>query len=396
MASGSKPAENKLCGGHSTARSQQGVYGSIAFARANFNNSILTQHVFEEIEGGLLEVEKVWEADNFKIVQDYEDTPTANERRLGEIIGKDIAGKLHTGRSRNEQVVCDMRLWLRDELRKLEEHLISFLTVTDDLERLREIKQESIGRGALACNPFNINREAISKELGFERLLWNSPAGVADLDSVSESPTWGSILMQHISSWSEDLIIYSSGEFGSVRLADAYSTGNSLMSQKRNPDSLERGKSSHVFGQMAGLMMTRKDLPSTYNKDLLGHIKTVSNSIEIAEGVLTTLDTQPEKMKAALDPFMLATDLADYLVRKGVPFRETHRISGRCVALSEKTGIPMNELSYERLKSVDARFEEDIAETFNYEKSIEMRAFMGGTSRSSVLEQIAVLRASLQ
>ncbi|KAF0320036.1 argininosuccinate lyase [Colletotrichum asianum] len=370
MASGSKPAENKLCGGHSTGGlgplHGAGVYGSIAFARANFNNSILTQHVFEEIEGGLLEVEKVWEADNFKIVQDYEDTPTANERRLGEIIGKDIAGKLHTGRSRNEQVVCDMRLWLRDELRKLEEHLISFLT-------------ESIGRGALACNPFNINREAISKELGFERLLWNSPAGVADLDSVSESPTWGSILMQHISSWSEDLIIYSSGEFGSVRLADAYSTGNSLMSQKRNPDSLERAPT------------TRTSWEPT-----LGHIKTVSNSIEIAEGVLTTLDTQPEKMKAALDPFMLATDLADYLVRKGVPFRETHRISGRCVALSEKTGIPMNELSYERLKSVDARFEEDIAETFNYEKSIEMRAFMGGTSRSSVLEQIAVLRASLQ
>ncbi|KAI8310165.1 argininosuccinate lyase [Colletotrichum sp. SAR11_59] len=350
MASGSKPAENKLRGGHST-----GLLSLIAFARANFNNSILTQHVFEEIEEGLLEVEKVWEADNFKIVQDYEDTPTANERRLGEIIGKDIAGKLHTGRSRNEQVVCDMRLWLRDELRKLEEHLISFLT-------------EYIGRGALACNPFNINREAISKELGFERLLWNSTAGVADLDFVSESPTWGSILMQHISSWSEDLIIYSSGKFGSVRLADAYSTGNSLMSQKRNPDSLEPGKSSH----------------------------TVSNSIEIAEGVLATLDTQPEKMKAALDPFMLATDLADYLVRKGVPFRETHRISGRCVALSEKTGIPMNELSYEQLKSVDARFEEDIAETFNYEKSVEMRAFMGGTSRSNVLEQIAVLRASLQ
>ncbi|KAF4922988.1 putative argininosuccinate lyase [Colletotrichum viniferum] len=360
MASGTKPAENKLCGGRFTVRqalSQPGIYGSIASARANLNNGILTQHMFEEIEGNLLEVEKEWEADNFKIVQGDEDTHTANERRLGEIIGKYIAGKLHTRQSRNEQFVCDMRVWLCDELRKLEGHLISFLRVTadgaekevdsimpgyahlqrvqpvrwshwmlshavvfaDDLERLHEIikrvNRNRLGCGALAGNPFNVDREAISKELGFERLLWNSMAGIADRGFVTEFLTWGSILMQHVSRWSEDLIIYSSGEFDF--------------------------------------------------EPVLGHIKTVSDSIQIAEGVLTTLDTQPQKMKAALDPFMLATDLVDYLVCKGVPFHETHRISGRCVALPEKTGIPMNELSHEQLKGVDARFE-DIAETFNY------------------------------
>ncbi|KAF5502213.1 Argininosuccinate lyase [Colletotrichum aenigma] len=347
--------------------------------------------MFEEIEEGLLEVEKEWEADNFKIVQGDEDTHTANERRLGEIIGKYIAGKLHTRQSRNEQV-----------------HLINFFTVTadraekeidyimpgyihlqrvqpvrwshwmlshavvfaDDLERLHEIikrvNRNPLGCGALAGNPFNVDREAISKELGFERLLWNSMAGVADRGFVTEFLTWGSILMQHVSRWSEDLIIYSSGEF-------------------------DFGPSGRVFGQTAGLMMTQKDLPSIYNKDLqeswepvLGHIKTVSDSIQIAEGVLTTLDTQPQKMKAALDPFMLATDLVDYLVRKGVPFHETHRISGRCVALPEKTGIPMNELSYEQLKGVDARFE-DIAETFNYGRRGLPRAEPAGPASSSRL-----------
>lgn len=149
---------------------------------------------------------------------------------------------------------------------------------------------------------------------------------------------------------------------------------------------------------MAGFMMTLKGLPSTYNKDLqesvkplLDHVKTVGDSIQIAEGVLSTLATQPEKMRAALDPFVLATDVADYLERKGVPFGETHHISGRCVALSEQTGTPMNELTYEQMKGVDARFEEDIAESFDYEKSVEMRSAKGGTSKACVLEQVEVL-----
>ncbi|KAM0335005.1 hypothetical protein ACHAQA_000039 [Verticillium albo-atrum] len=465
MASSSKPGENMLWGGRFTGgldplmvqynesiyfdqvMHKQDILGSIAFARANYKNGILTEDEFNKIEQGLLEVEKEWEAGKFQIIPGVdEDIHTANERRLGEIIGKNVAGKLHTGRSRNEQVVCDMRMWLRDELRKIEEYLVSFLRVTaaraekeieyvmpgythlqraqpvrwshwmlsygmafaSDLERLREVikrvNRNPLGCGALAGNPFNIDREAISEELGFEGLLWNSMGGVADRDFVTETLQWGSMLMQHISRWSEDLIIYSSGEFGFVRLADAYSTGSSLMPQKKNPDSLEllRGKSGRAFGHMAGFMMTQKGLPSTYNKDLqesvepmLDHVKTVADSIRIAEGVLATLDTKPEKMKAALDPFMLATDLADYLVRKGVPFRETHHISGRCVALSEQTGTPMNELSYEQLKGIDARFGEDIAETFDYEKSVEMRAAKGGTSKSSVLEQIKVLREML-
>lgn len=425
----------------------QDITGSIAFARANAKAGIITQDEFSKLEQGLLAVKKEWEEGTFKIVPGVdEDIHTANERRLGEIIGKDVAGKLHTGRSRNEQVATDMRMWLRDELRKIEKHLQDFLSVTaaraeqeidvimpgythlqraqpvrwshwmlsygfafaSDLERLREVikrvNRSALGCGALAGNPFGIDREMMSKELGFDGLLWNSMGAVADRDFVAETLQWGAMLMQHISRWSEDLIIYSTSEFGFVRLADAYSTGSSLMPQKKNPDSLEllRGKAGRAFGHMAGFMMTQKGIPSTYNKDLqeswepmLDHVKTVSDSIQIANGVLATLSIQPEKMKESLDPFMLATDLADYLVRKGVPFRETHHISGRCVALSEQTGIPMDKLSYEQLKGIDARFEEDISKVFDYEKSVEMRSAKGGTSKACVLEQIQVLKSML-
>jgi len=426
---------------------KQDILGSIAFARANAKSGIISQDEFVKIEAGLREVEKEWAAGTFKIVPGVdEDIHTANERRLGELIGKDVAGKLHTGRSRNEQIATDMRMWLRDEMRRIEAHLVAFLRVVvrraeqeidyvmpgythlqraqpirwshwmlshgfafaSDLDRLREVirrvNRSPLGCGALAGNPFGIDRDMMAEELGFDGLLWNSMGGVGDRDFVAEFLQWGAMLMQHVSRWAEDLIIYSSAEFGFVRLADAYSTGSSLMPQKKNPDSLEllRGKSGRAFGHMAGFMMTQKGLPTTYNKDLqeslepmLDHAKTVSDSIQIAEGVLATLATRPDRMKAALDPFMLATDVADYLVRKGVPFRETHHISGRCVALSEQTGVPMNELSYEQLKGIDARFEEDIAESFDYEKSVEMRAARGGTSKSSVLEQIKVMKAML-
>ena len=199
-----------------------------------------------------------------------------------------------------------------------------------DLERLTEVmvNRSALGCGALAGNPFDIDRDMMAEELGFEDLLWNSMGGVADRDFVTETLQWGSMLMQHISRWAEDLIIYFSGEFGFVRLADAYSTGSSLMPQKKNPD---------AFG--AGFMMTQKGLPSTYNKDLqesvepmLDHVKTVSDSIQIANGVLATLAVQPEKMKASLDPFMLATDLADYLVRKrrSIPRDAPHFGTMRC------------------------------------------------------------------
>lgn len=425
----------------------QDIAGSIAWARANHQRGILTAEEFAAIEKGFKQVTKEWETGTFDVKPADEDIHTANERRLGEIIGIAIGGKLHTGRSRNEQIATDMRLWLRDELRKLDGYLTDLLKVmtaraqsdidvvmpgythlqraqpirfshwllsygtafATDLQKLREVikrvNRSPLGCGALAGNPFGIDREAMAKELGFEGLLWNSMGAVADRDFVVETLQWGSFLMSHMSRWAEDLIIYSSAEFAFVRLADAYSTGSSLMPQKKNPDSLEllRGKSGRVFGQMAGFMYTLKGLPSTYNKDLqesvepmLDCVKTVGDSIQIATGVLSTMVIQPKKMLEALTPDMLATDLADYLVRKGVPFRETHHISGQVVALAEKEGTPMDKLSFAQLQGVDSRFEKDVEDCFNYERSVEMRSAKGGTSKASVMEQINVLKDLLK
>lgn len=462
----SKPTANMLWGGRFTtgldplmitynesihfdrAIYAQDIRGSIAYARANSNIGILTASEFEAIERGFGVVMREWEDGTFEIRPGVdEDIHTANERRLAEVIGKDIAGKLHTGRSRNDQVATGMRLWLRDELRGIEGVLVDFLRVLcsrakaevevlmpgythlqraqpirwshwimsyatflgNDLERLREViarvNRCPLGAGALVGNPFGIDRAAIATELGFDSVIPNSMAAVSDRDFVVEFLQWAATLMTHISRWSEDLILYSTAEFGFVRLSDAYSTGSSLMPQKKNPDSLEllRGKAGSVFGIMAGLMMSVKGLPSTYNKDLqeswdamLKGVKATSDSIQIATGVLSTLTIFPEKMRCALTPDMLATDLADYLVRKGVPFRETHHISGRVVAAAEKKGVPMDQLSLEELKGVDARFAEDVMASFDFEASVEKRTVVGGTSRKSVLEQIERMQAVLR
>ncbi|POS82791.1 L-aspartase-like protein [Erysiphe pulchra] len=426
----------------------QDILGSIAWARANLQIHIIDEAEFKAIENGLMQVEKEWLSNTFKIIPGVdEDIHTANERRLGEIIGKDIAGKLHTGRSRNEQVATDMRLWLRDELRKIHELLKQFLqtmasraeqdidhimpgythlqraqpirwshwilsyamAISEDLERLEQIISRvnkcPLGAGALAGNCFGIDRKSIAAELGFDDLIWNSMGAVSSRDFAIEFMQWGSMFMSHISRLSEDLIIYSTSEYGFVKLSDAYSTGSSLMPQKKNPDSLEllRGKSGRAFGQMAGLMMTVKGIPSTYNKDLqesvepmIEHVKLISDSIQIATGVLSTLKIDAKKMYESFDPFMVATDLADYLVLKGVPFREAHQISGKCVAFSEKNDIPMNRMYLSNFQDIDKRFDEDIFEIFDYHHSVEMHSVAGGTSKASVQDQIDKLRSLLQ
>ncbi|KAH9904669.1 L-Aspartase-like protein [Xylariomycetidae sp. FL2044] len=426
---------------------KEDILGSIAFARANSKAGIITKDEFHAIERGLLQVMEEWKQGTFAVQPNDEDIHTANERRLGEVIGKDIAGKLHTGRSRNEQVACDMRMWLRDRIREIDSQLVAFLKVIvtragsdeidyimpgythlqraqpvrwsqwlmshassfkQDLERLRQVYERvnlsPLGCGALAGNPFGIDRNAMAEELGFSGITLNSMNTSADRDYVVEFLVWNSIFTNHVSRWAEDLIIYSTSEFSFVRLADAYSTGSSLMPNKFNGDSLEllRGKSGRAFGQMAGLMMTVKSLPYCYNKDLqeawepmLDSVQTVSDSLGIANGVISTLKVRPERMRAALDKTMLATDVAEWLVRKGCPFREAHHIAGRVVALSENQEISMDKLSLEQLQAIDSRFTADIVEAFEYESSVEAKAAKGGTSRSSVLEQIQELKALL-
>ena len=423
---------------------KEDIAGSIAWARANHKTGILTTDELNKIIQGLEQVEDEWRSGGFEIKEDDEDIHTANERRLSEITGASIGGKLHTGRSRNEQVATDMRLWLVMKLREIEQSLTKLIRAMtqraeveidalmpgythlqraqpirwshwlcsyavaflSDLERLREVikrvNKSPLGCGALAGNPFGIDRKAMAEELGFEGLLMNSMAAVSDRKFVVETMQWASELMTDISRISEDLIIYGTAEFGFIKLADAYSTGSSLMPQKKNSDSLEllRGKSGRVIGQMIGLTCTTKALPSTYNKDLqesvepmLDCVKTVSDSISILNGVISTLEILPKTMFQALRPDMLATDLADYLVRKGVPFRETHHISGRVVALAEERKVRMDKLNHQDLRSIDPRLGNDFE--FDFENSVELRSAAGGTSKASVSEQIQWLKSEV-
>lgn len=280
---------------------------------------------------------------------------------------------------------------------------------TEDYKRLQQIiervNQSPLGSGALAGHPYGIDRSFLAKGLGFESVIGNSLTAVSDRDFVVETLFWGTLFMNHISRFAEDLIIYSSAEFGFIKLADAYSTGSSLMPQKKNPDSLEllRGKSGRVFGELSGFLMSIKSIPSTYNKDmqedkepLFDALTTVEHSILIATGVISTLQINKSNMEGALTMDMLATDLADYLVRKGVPFRETHHISGECVRKAEEENLSgIDKLSFKQLKEIDERFEKDVMDTFDFEVSVERRDAIGGTAKSAVLAQLKNLKSQL-
>jgi argininosuccinate lyase len=272
----------------------------------------------------------------------------------------------------------------------------------DDL--LARVNLLPLGSGALAGHPFAIDREALAKDLGFAGVTPNSLDSVSDRDFIAEFLFWASLTMVHLSRLGEDLIIYSSREFGFVTLADAYSTGSSLMPQKKNPDALEllRGKAGRVTGDLTGLLMTLKGLPSTYNKDLqedkeplFDAVDTLSATLQIACGVISTLTPNAARLRAALATEMLATDLAEYLVRKGVPFRETHHIAGAAVALAERRGVELAALTVADLHALHPAFTEDVMQVWDFEQSVERRDATGGTSRRAVLAQIAQLRAWL-
>jgi len=422
------------------------VKGSIAYAKALRKAGILTGEEETQIAEGLEKVGQEWASGQFVVKDGDEDIHTANERRLGELIGA-AAGKLHTGRSRNDQVATDMRLWMLEEVDKIENTLKDLIRVmveradkekdilmpgythlqraqpirwshlllshafafNADLDRLRalipRISVLPLGSGPLAGNPFLVDRELLAKELGFQSVAENSIWSVADRDFIVEFLMWASLAMAHMSRMAEDFIIYSTAEFGFITLSDAYSTGSSIMPQKKNPDSLEllRGKTGRVFGNMSGFLMTLKGLPSTYNKDLqedkeplFDAVDTVSASFQIAEGLIGTLEVHPDKMEKSLTTDMLATDLAEYLVRKGIPFRETHHISGRAVALAESRSTSLAQLTMQDWKSLNSTFDDDVKDVFNFETSVERKAAIGGTSRKMIERQVAVLREALR
>ncbi|KAI3432886.1 hypothetical protein D9Q98_010468 [Chlorella vulgaris] len=423
------------------------VRGSQAYAKALAKAGVLTEEEASTIVEGLSKVAGEWEAGSFEIKSGDEDIHTANERRLSEVIGS-VGGKLHTGRSRNDQVATDTRLWLYGQLQLIRAALRELITAAadraeaevdvlmpgfthlqpaqtvrwshwllshaaswqrDDM-RLRDLMPRvgtlPLGSGALAGNPFGVDRQFLSHELGFEgRVCPNSMDAVSDRDFVAEFLFASSLHMVHLSRWAEDLIIYSSGQFKFVQCSDAYATGSSLMPQKKNPDALEllRGKGGKQIGNLTGMMAVIKGTPTTYNKDfqeswelMFDTVDTTYDCVRIATGVLSTLSINPEKMLAGLSDDMLATDLAEYLVRKGVPFRETHHISGAAVKLAEDRNCQLSDLSVADLQGIHPLFAEDVMAVWDFDRSAEMRDTEGGASKRSVLEQVAKLRTYLK
>ncbi|KAI5970115.1 ARG4 [Candida margitis] len=460
-----QPSESKLWGGRFTGATDPlmdlynaslpydkimydaDLTGTKVYTQGLNKLGLITSDELAKIHEGLEVIRSEWKENKFVEKPGDEDIHTANERRLGEIIGKNIAGKVHTGRSRNDQVATDMRIFVRESLKDLSLKLKVFIETiltrseneidvlmpgythlqraqpirwahwlssyatyfTEDYKRLQQIiervNQSPLGSGALAGHPYGIDRSFLAKGLGFDGVIGNSLTAVSDRDFVVETLFWGTLFMNHISRFAEDLIIYSSAEFGFIKLADAYSTGSSLMPQKKNPDSLEllRGKSGRIFGELSGFLMSIKSIPSTYNKDmqedkepLFDALTTVEHSILIATGVISTLKINKSNMEGALTMDMLATDLADYLVRKGVPFRETHHISGECVRKAEDENLSgIDQLTFEQLKEIDDRFDKDVMDTFDFEVSVERRDAIGGTAKSAVLAQLKNLKAQL-
>uniref|UniRef100_H3DFD3 Argininosuccinate lyase n=2 Tax=Tetraodon nigroviridis TaxID=99883 RepID=H3DFD3_TETNG len=422
------------------------IRGSKAYVKALERAKLVTTDEMNQILQGLDKIFEEWSKGAFVIKPGDEDIHTANERRLKELIGQP-AGKLHTGRSRNDQVVTDMRLWLRDAISTLLDagvKLISTMVeraateidtifpgythmqraqpirwsqwilshavaLSRDVDRLQEIRRRvnvlPLGSGAIAGTPFDIDRELLRSELEFEEISVNSMDATGQRDFVAEFLFWASLCLTHASKMAEDLILYSTKEFSFITLSDAYSTGSSLMPQKKNADSLEliRSKAGRVFGRCAGFMMTLKGLPSTYNKDLqedkeamFDCYDSVHAVLQVATGVMSTLEINPSVMEAALSPDMLATDLAYYLVRKGIPFREAHSLSGKAVSAAESKNVALNQLTEQDLRAISPLFGADVASLWDYRNSVEQYGAPGGTAKSSVTAQVEHLKKWLR
>lgn len=414
------------------------IQGSVAYARALARAGLLSAEERDQLEAGLAQVRAEFETGAFRIEPGDEDIHTAVERRLGEQVGP-VAGKLHTGRSRNDQVTTDLRLYLLREMEairealtalqaaiveKAETHLAvlmpgythmqqaqpllfshwlmsSFWKLQRDQGRLADAARRTsvlpLGSGALAGHPLGVDRQSLAADLGFAAVAENSVDAVSDRDYVVEFLAWAALVQAHLSGLAEDLIIWSSREFGFVEVDDAYATGSSLMPQKKNPDSLEliRGKSGRMLGHLAGLLTTLKGLPSTYNKDLqedkealFDAVDTLSLELPIATGVIRTLKVRGERMAAVLDEGMLATDLADYLVRKGVPFRQSHHLVGQAVRQAEELNVSLPELEPGRYQAIHPAFEADLYAVLDFRRSVEARDTMGGTATTAVKAQI--------
>jgi argininosuccinate lyase len=417
---------------------EQDVRGSLAWAAALQAAAVLTDEDHTRISDGLQAILTEFQVGKFSVKPGDEDIHTAVERRLGEIVGP-VAGKLHTGRSRNDQVATDFRLWLLDHipqldvlLADLQSVLISraeadievimpgythlqraqpillshwwlshFWPLGRDRERLAALKSRTavlpLGCGALAGVPFNIDRVALAEALGFDAPAPNSLDAVSERDFAAEFLFVAALIGTHLSKLAENIVLFTSSEFDFFELDDAYSTGSSLMPQKKNPDPFElaRGKAGTLLGYLTGLLGTLKGLPSTYDKDLqedklpvFAAFDTLIALLPVIANALRGLTVNADRMEAAIDSTMMATDLADYLVGLGIPFREAHALTSQAVRTAFEKGKSLDELTLAEYQSIHPEFNEHVYQVFDPRVSIARRKAIGGTAPDAVITQI--------
>ena len=425
---------------------RQDIAGSIAHARMLARQAIISEEEAAAIVGGLEAVRGEIESGSFPWREELEDVHMNVERRLFETIGE-AAGKLHTARSRNDQVALDLRMYAKEvisrcgeSLHRLRDALVTqaednlrvvmpgythlqraqpvlfahhalayFEMFGRDERRFRQAYESAdvlpLGSGALAGVPYPIDRESVAEDLGFGAVSANSMDAVADRDFILDFQSAAAICMVHVSRLAEELVIWSSEEFGFVRLGDEYTTGSSIMPQKRNPDVAElgRGKSGRVVGNLVSMLTVLKGLPLTYNRDLQedkeGFFDTVDvllPTLEVFAGMVSTMRINPQRMaEASMGGHVLATDVADYLVGKGVPFREAHGVVARLSAHASDAGKRLDELSLETYRRFSERFDEDVLR-IGVESSVAARDVPGGTSYARVEQAAAGARAQLR
>ena len=415
------------------------IQGSRAQARALVRIGVLSEAACDQVLAGLDQVEREIEAGQLPLTDDLEDIHMAVEKRLTELVG-DAGAKIHTGRSRNDQVALDERLYLRqavaetvahiDRLQRVllasaEQHLdvimpgythvqqaqpirfshyamALFWMLARDRERFldgwKRADAMPLGSGALAGSAYPVDRDFLRAELGFSRVTENSIDAVSDRDYFLEYLSAAAILMGHLSRFCEDLIVWSSSEFRFVELDDAFSTGSSMMPQKKNPDSLElvRGKTGRVYGHLMALLTVMKAIPLTYAKDMqedkepfFDTVDTVQMALSVFAGAWETMVVKAQRMREALDGMILATDVADYLVQKGVPFRTSHRIVGGLVRQALDRGVRLEALDLATFKAASDAFADDVQAVLRAEHSTARRNLDGGTGREAVMRQIA-------
>lgn len=425
---------------------RQDIQGSIAHASMLAKVGVLTTAERDQIISGLQQIESEIDRGEFVWSIAQEDVHMNIESRLIKLIGE-VGKKLHTGRSRNDQVATDVRLYLREmtqlirsELQRLRSTLLDvaerefdtimpgfthlqtaqpvtfghhmlawFEMLSRDLERLddcsKRVNSLPLGAAALAGTTFPIDREYTAELLGFDRICRNSLDAVSDRDFAIEFNSVASILMMHLSRFSEELIIWSSAQFDFVDLGDAFCTGSSIMPQKKNPDvpELVRGKTSRVYGNLFNLLTLMKNQPLAYNKDnqedkepLFDTIDTLLGSLRVYADMMAVITVKKDNMRlAALKGYATATDLADYLVRKAVPFRDAHEIVGLSVAYAIKQGKDLSALQLSELRQFSEQIDEDVFTVLTLEGSVAARNHLGGTAPQQVLKAVQRARSEL-